>query len=218
MDPYPKIQTLFMRGPDGRILRDHWAHPAFEYLRDRPWIMTEKIDGTNMRVKFTSEVGFQFDGKTDSAQLPSKLVQNLMAHFLPQRGSFAAKFPGGVCLYGEGYGAGIQKGGIYRQDMTVVVFDVKIDNWWLERPNVEDVASFAGLEVVPIVATGTLTDMIDLVSAGNLTTALSKLPADIPRPLAEGLVARPLVTLHDRKGERILGKLKTRDFLPGRGG
>ena len=48
-----------------------------------------------------------------------------------------------VTVYGEGYGAKIQSGGMYRQDQAVIVFDVRVGPWWLSDENVADVAGGA---------------------------------------------------------------------------
>ena len=110
-----------------------------------------------------------------------------------------------VCLYGEGYGAKIQKGGgNYRQDQSFVLFDVKIGDWWLQREDVEDVASRMGLDIVPILCSGTLTDMVILASSGFPSKW-----GDFP---AEGIVARPATELKTRSGHRIITKIKHKDF------
>ena len=115
-------------------------------------------------------------------------------------------FDGPACLYGEGYGAKIQKGGgSYKPDgVDFVLFDVKVGDWWLRRADVENVASKFGLECVPIVGHGTLANMVGLVRAG--------FASNWGNFLAEGIVARPVVELRTRANERIITKLKHRDF------
>jgi len=93
-----------------------------------------------VRVIFDGET-ITFGGKTDRAQIPAFLIDRLNEKFLPKRGVFKEIFNGNpVCLYGEGYGAKVQAGGgKYRQDPDFVLFDVKIDEWWLQRHDVEDI-------------------------------------------------------------------------------
>lgn len=114
-----------------------------------------------------------------------------------------------VCLYGEGYGAKIQKGGDnYRSDQDFVLFDIKIDNWWLQRVDVEDIAKKLDIDIVPIIGTGTLPDMIQEVRNGfNSVWSTSKVSFK-----AEGIVARPGVELKTRSGHRIITKIKHKDF------
>lgn len=110
-----------------------------------------------------------------------------------------------VCLYGEGYGAGIQKGGgNYGAGQTFVLFDVKIGDWWLQREDVEDVAHNLGIDVVPVLMIGTLHDMVEMVRTGFMSTW-----GDFT---AEGLIGKPMVELKNRAGNRIVTKLKYKDF------
>jgi hypothetical protein len=129
----------------------------------------------------------------------------LQEHFFPQKDKLLEAFPDGGCLYGEGYGPKINKAGRnYRQDQDFVLFDVRVGPWWLERPNIENVASKFGLWVVPIIGRGTLAEMIAYAEAGFNSTW-----GEFP---AEGIVARPAVELQNRDGSRIITKIKHRDF------
>lgn len=209
MQTYHKIQTVFKRNPETKfrtLLDGEYSMPEFEYLKDNIWTLTEKVDGTNIRIMFDGE-NITFGGKTDNAQIPSFLINKLNELFLTMKPKevFREIFEGDACLYGEGYGAKIQKGGgNYRQGQGFVLFDVKIGDWWLQRKDVEDVASQFGLDVVPILGSGTLSDMVSLVKGGFTSTwGFFK---------AEGIVARPKVELFARNGERIITKLKHKDF------
>ena len=207
MIEYHKIQTVFLRDPETKyktLLDGVFALPEFEYLAHNEWVFTEKVDGTNIRVMFDGRQ-IVFGGKTDNAQIPAFLVARLQDVFLPQGEQFAKMFPDGACLYGEGYGAKIQKGGgNYRQDQDFVLFDVKIGEWWLQRPSVEEVANDLGLDIVPIIGTGTLYDMVEMAREG--------FPSLWGNFTAEGIVARPSVELLSRSGHRIITKIKHRDF------
>lgn len=209
MNEYHKIQTVYLRDPAMNyktVLIGQYALPEFEYLADAQWVFTEKVDGMNIRVMFDGE-GVTFGGKTDDAQLPAQLVARLQDRFLPQVDWFKEHTPNGCCLYGEGYGARIQKvGGNYRPDQDFVLFDVKIGDWWLKRENVDDIAHGLGIDVVPIAGTGTLLDMTEFVRNGFCS--------QWGNFVAEGIVARPQIELRNRAGQRIITKLKHRDFRP----
>jgi RNA ligase len=211
MRKYHKIDTVFKRDPNTKfrtVLMGDYSQDAFGYLADNEWVFTEKVDGTNIRVMVNSVIvggDIRFGGKTDDAQIPAFLVQKLQERFLPQRARLNEAFPDGGCLYGEGYGARIQKGGgNYRPDQDFVLFDVKVSEWWLDRSAVEDVAHKFGLDIVPILGQGPLADMIALVREG--------FPSTWGSFKAEGIVARPAVELKTRDGERIITKLKHKDF------
>jgi RNA ligase len=201
---YHKINTIFKRDfKTNQLIEGDWVDEEIEYLASNEWSFSEKIDGTNIRIMFDGEK-VSFGGRTENAAIPSKLVARLIERF-PDGKSFKEAFDcGGVCLYGEGYGAGIQKGGVYRQDQDFILFDVKVGDWWLQRSSVEDIATKLGLGIVPIIGHGTLHDCISLVRGG--------MKSQIGDCQSEGIVARPKAMLFNRKGDRIIAKIKTRDF------
>lgn len=226
MSTYHKINSLYLRDPatkNKKLLIGHYAHPAFEYLARNTWTFTEKIDGTNCRIILPpyhedgKQYGISFGGKTEEASLPAKLVKRLQERFMTNeaRAKLAEMFPGGAVLYGEGYGPGIQAAGKnYRADQDFVLFDIAVPDaerpgkaWWLERANVFDISETLGLDIAPAVGCGTLDDMVDMVRSGYQ----SRWTEAGPFP-AEGIVARPTCELLTRGGERIITKLKFRDF------
>ena len=220
MNTYHKIQTIFKRkiGNNSKtLLLDQYSCPEFKFLKDNTWVFTEKLDGTCMRVMFRpNDVGgeISFNGKTDRAQVYMPLLENLQQVFLPQYELFAQQFDHPVCLYGEGVGPKIQKNGErYTTEQNsaqhFVLFDVKIGNddercWWLKREDVEDIAKLFDIEIAPIVGYGTLDDMLLLCQNG-----FGSQWGDFT---AEGIVARPQVDLLCRSGQRIITKLKYKDF------
>ena len=120
MKEYHKIQTAYKRDPKTKhkTLRvNDYTLPEFEFLQNIQWVFTEKVEGTNIRVLFQKD-SISFGGKTDNGQIPVHLLNALNAIFLPQSERMATIFTdGSACLYGEGYGPKIQKGGgKYRKD------------------------------------------------------------------------------------------------------
>lgn len=210
MKEYHKIQTVYLRDPDTKfktLLIGQYAEPEFAYLANNEWVFTEKVDGTNIRVMVSMAGGpITFGGRTDNASIPAFLLARLQERFLSDGGAaLHAAFPDGGCLYGEGYGARIQKGGgNYRPDADFVLFDVRVGDWWLQRNAVEDVAGKLALDVVPIIGTGTLLDME--------VRARDGIGSNWGDFAAEGIVARPATELRGRNGRRIITKIKTRDF------
>jgi len=137
-------------------------------------------------------------------------MNNLNETFLIQKDKFIEVFgdEGGVCLYGEGYGGKIQKAGAtYGGEQRFVLFDVKVGDWWLQREDVEDVANKLKIEVVPTCDGGSLNDMICMVKSG-----INSRWGDF---VMEGIVARPSTELVARNGQRIITKLKYKDFYRG---
>ena len=219
MHKYPKIQTVYLRDPENKyktLLEGQWALPEFEYLKDNTWVFTEKVDGTNIRVMWDG-LGVRFGGRTDKAQIPAFLYDRLQDLF--PGSSLASVFPPDeqdgievlydVCLYGEGYGARIQKGGgNYNPDgVDFILFDVKVGNWWLKREDIEDVANRFNIDAVPILGRGTLEEAVTwMQGSGELSEVASA------KILAEGFVMRPEVDLCNRQGNRIIAKIKYKDF------
>lgn len=208
MKTYHKIKTLWKRESKKpcRIMVGTYAEPEFELLKDLVWIATEKVDGTNVRVMWDGDK-VRLGGKTDNAQMPMPLLKKLTELFMGEANEqiFEQTFDcGDVCLYGEGYGAKIQKGGGNYGEADFVLFDIKIGDFYLKREDVEDVAKKLGINVVPIVFEGRLEQLSFFVEMG-VNSRWGGFQA-------EGIVARPKVELLDRRGKRIITKLKCKDF------
>ena len=52
MKEYPKIQSLYKRGKDKKMIFGDYSIPEFEYLKDNLWQFTEKVNGTNIYIKW----------------------------------------------------------------------------------------------------------------------------------------------------------------------
>ena len=207
MKPYHKIPTVFKRDPatNYKTLLNEFATPELEYLQDCEWIFTEKVDGTNIRIQTFSNGEVAFRGRTDKANMPAKLVNYLCDSFPPHK-KLHEQFPDGACLYGEGFGAGIQKGGgNYQATQEFVLFDIVIGGWQINQEVIRTIARTLGIQVVPIIGKGNLFTMEKIVNGGFAST--------YGNFQAEGIVARPAAELLDRKDNRIICKLKCRDFL-----
>ena len=209
---YHKILSLFKRNMEGdkKFLIGEWTTPELDFLKDIDWVWTEKVDGTNIRVMWNGKE-VVFGGRSDEAQIHTALLMRLQELFMRMepRQKFAEIFgieEQDTVLYGEGFGAGIQKeGGNYMSDkQDFVLFDVSINGLCLERENVEDIASKFGLQIVPIIGHGTLEEAIALTKKGFKSKW-----GDF---IAEGIVARPRIELLTRRGERIITKVKHKDF------
>ena len=211
---YHKIQSLYKRDEKtNRFIEGQFSLPEFGYLFNNDWIWTEKVDGTSMRVIWDGEKA-AIGGRTDNAQIPVPLYERMTALFLTldRQLRLAYQFPGAtpdspVVLYGEGYGNRIQKNGsrYIANAVDFVLFDVRVGDWWLQRENVEGVAKSLGIDLVPVVGRGPLSDAIDLVRSDEFDSRWGDFPA-------EGIVARPAVELRTRSGHRLITKIKTRDF------
>jgi len=207
MKEYPHIDTIWKRDERGSIVFTDFSTPELAYLSDNNWVGTEKVDGTNIRVMWDGE-RIRYGGKTDNAQVPTFLLAKLDDMFHGKEQAFADKFNDvtEVCLYGEGYGAKIQKGGgnYNSSGVDFVLFDVKIGSWWLKRDGIEDVGAHFGLGVVPIIFSGSLWEASEYAKQG--------FHSQWGEFLAEGLILKPSTDLMTRNYGRVITKIKHRDF------
>ena len=196
---YPSILTLFKRNPlTHKVTVGEWETPEFRYLAQTEWLWTEKVDGTNTRVIWDGTT-VAFGARNNEGSLPPKLLAVLKQQFRPEH--FALVSPKPTVLFGEGFGGYIQKAGKLYGEIGFVLFDVWIDGWWLRWESVLDVAAKLSILVVPTVGKGTPEEAVKLVR--DLQSAWGTFPA-------EGIVLRPSVDLCNRKGERIVAKIKAR--------
>ena len=208
MIEYNKIETLWKRDMEGskKLLEGEFRNPTVEFLKDNVWQFTEKVDGTNIRVYWDGHK-VQFGGRTERAQIPAHLVNYLNAAFGTSEAEqiFEEKFgETEVILFGEGYGPKIQNGGLYRSDVSFILFDVLISNNYQPRESVEDIAKAFSIDVVPIIFEGTIQEGVDFVKTHPDST--------IGTAKMEGLVGRPKIEMRDRCGKRVIVKIKWEDF------
>ena len=208
MKYYHKIETVFNRDTDGtkNLIVGDWRDETVKFLSDCDWIFTEKVDGTNTIVYWDGHA-VSFGGRTEKAQIPNELLDVLNATFGTNEAEELFEQAFGekeVYLYGEGYGGKIQGGAGYGRETSFILFDVMINGNYQEREWVEKTARMFGVDVVPIVLIGTIQNGIDFVKTHPKST--------LGNTDMEGVVGRPRVELLDRRGRRIIAKIKWRDF------
>lgn len=207
---YHKIPNIYNRETFGknRLIEGDYANPYLEYLKDNEWVWTEKVDGTNIRIIWD---GHRVDiaGRTNKAQIPVHLMERLGELFLGEDKEelFESLFGDTeAVLFGEGFGEKIQKGGKYGA-VDFILFDVLASGFWLRRESVEEIATNLGIRVVPIVGRGDLNEAVEFIKAH---------PGSMLRDdELEGVVCRPNVEIFQRNGDRVIVKIKCRDFPKG---
>lgn len=212
MIEYTKIETPFVRDMNGskKLLQGVYRDPLVEYLKDCKWSCTEKIDGTNIGVVWDGhKVSFQ--GRTERAQIPSDLVNRLNYLFGGNENEEIFEQLFGeeeVILFGEGYGAKIQKGGgLYKSDgVDFIMFDIYMPkkDLWLQRESLLEIAQAFGIRVVPEIMVSTLDEAIVYVKTKPMST--------IGTAPMEGLVCKPVIEIRNRMGKRVVVKVKVKDF------
>jgi len=214
MQTYHKIQTMFLReenaGRSCPIIEGKWAKPEFEFLKDIDWLMTEKVDGTNIRVIWDG-YAVTFKGKTDKAEMFPGVVERLQEYFTVEKmdSFFCTNGERTITLYGEAYGGKIQKGKTYRNDVDFILFDVLSTRddgkeTWFSHEAVYETSLALEIKLVPLVMVGSLSTAVEMCKKGFESRLRSTPP--------EGLVIKPKIELKNKVGERIITKLKLSDF------
>jgi ATP-dependent RNA circularization protein (DNA/RNA ligase family) len=207
---YHKIETLFERDMEGtrKLIEGKFRSPLVEYIKDCKWIFTEKVDGTNIRIYWNGHK-VTVGGRTNNAQIPAHLYSELQTLFLTNEAEqmfeqlFGEKE---VYLFGEGYGTKIQSGGDYSSSAKFILFDVMVGDVFLERENCEALAKSFGIQVVPVFLEGTLDEAVKLVKQSP-NSLIARNPKQI-----EGLIGIPAIRLKDFRGNRVIVKIKCKDF------
>jgi hypothetical protein len=222
---YPKTENLYAsngvngpeyaRGPEFGVKAPGATQIAH-------WLVTEKVDGMNMRVVVDfspypqREPAVQIKGRSDNAQIPKDLLAYMQETFTPlsltlafdtgDLGDPEAHLPAEVVLFGEGFGPGIQKAGqAYGGEKRFILFDVVVDGHWLRWSDVEDVASKLGVPTVPVLARDVdLWEALEYVDKSELQEPGSE--------HIEGIVVRTDPYLFDGRGNRVMFKYKVRDL------
>lgn len=215
---YPKINSLWKReafgkdlpkGSHGKMVEGDYAQEEFRTIRS--WHVTEKVDGTNIRVMASCGAGecsdLRFGGRTKDAQIPCHLLDCLQRVFTKE--SILNVFPeaSSLILFGEGYGPKIQAcGGNYRTDTGFILFDVWVGGWWLQRADVMEIAKNLGVSCVPVIGIMEEKEVVDFVKSRPLSRC-----SDRPQEM-EGVVCRSQPLMLTRRGQPVMFKLKCKEF------
>jgi hypothetical protein len=211
---YPKIENLWRRDEvTHRVVPGQFRCPEFASVS--AWRATEKIDGMNVRIALTADGRVLYGGRTANATLSGNLLKAFETTFPLDRLRLAFPVtPYPIVLYGEAYGAGIQKGGAYRKDVAIRIFDILEGRRWHTQDEIDEAAVAGGWRTAPPVAYGTW-EGVASVLVTHSRVALEDTPeGPFPTPLQEGIVARSDPLMLDRFGGRVMWKLKNCDFRP----
>ena len=213
MKTYTKIETVFNRDVSGtkKLIEGDYRSEAVEFLKDAQWRFTEKTDGMNVGIVWDGH-RVSYQGRTERAQIPAHLMNRLIELFGSNEveelfeQTFGEKQ---VVLFGEGYGAKIQKGGgNYISDgCDFILFDVYMvdSDTWLKHDGIESVAKMFGIKSVPVALIGTINDAVEYIKTKPVSLINEAHEM-------EGVVGKPLVDFYDRGHNRLIVKIKVCDF------
>lgn len=221
---YTKINTLYKRDmskPRNPMILGEFSEPEFELLKDLKWRGEEKIDGRNSSCAWWPIPRIiQMRGKTENAVIPTHLLTRMQEIFTEEvlQKTFGVETEAGIVypecveIFGEGYGFKIQKGGNYIKDhCDFILFDVRVTTnegvLWLTREACEDIAKKLNIKIVPVVGYFTIEEAENFVKKG-----FKSLVAENKDYIAEGLVLKAPCGLLNRRGKRLITKIKYCDY------
>jgi ATP-dependent RNA circularization protein (DNA/RNA ligase family) len=212
MIEYPKTENLFKRNPNKKseLLIGTYTREEFAYISS--WYVTEKVDGTNVQLKFSRDSLYEINGRTANAQFTigqESFLDNLGFEINHEVVKTMENFGlDTMTLYGELYGPRIQAGGNYSNELGFRLFDIMVnDKTWLGPKAVEANAEAFGLELVPSFGIMTKNEIFEMVQTGFVSTFSQNREYQ-----AEGIVAVTPVPMYDQRGNRIKFKLKSLDL------
>ena len=202
---YPKIYNLYRRDEkeDYQITKGEYSKIEFGLINR--WLVTEKIDCTNIRILWDGET-VRYRGRTDNAQVPTFLLDHLQKTFTSDKLLSVFGPDSKVILYGEGYGNKIQKvGSKYRKDTSFILFDAVINGWWLDFDSVQEIAQKLSIKTVPVLGIWNEEEIYHNVYSNPYSTVSDS------RLIIEGVIARSYPMMLFRDGTPIKFKLKVKD-------
>lgn len=232
---YEKILAPFVRddAKSNYVNEKKWSRPEFEFLKDVKWIWTQKIDGTNLNIVWDGE-RISYLGHTDKTQWNERSKNYIESVFCtPEAETIFEQLYGDKPVtvsmelvskdFNQNYG---------HPDGYCYVYDVrngKTGKCW-ERLAVDNfVKAFdpenKNIDVVEILLEGNIKTAVEWVKEAKKFNPTNDSEAKkgnrfecgvIRNPLGaypiEGLVGRPAVELYNSKGERVITKVKCKDF------
>ena len=213
---YPKIDTIWKRNmkKKGIIIPGEYASEEIEKNKEIQWRVTEKIDGTNIRIIWDKKNGIVFKGRKPNSMIPPMLEKALHILFDGKEEIFQSNFGENTAiLYGEGFGGRVSGGKIpaknYNESSGFILFDVWTGKKWLDWKEVTETAKKFNIPHVPLYGTYTLPEILTMVKndmrSGNMKSNFGDF-------YPEGIVATASPMILFSNGEPMRWKLKTFDF------
>jgi len=183
------------------------------------WILTEKIDGTNIRIILTKSdnehprltlIGSRKLILNQNDKSSKQYMDCLKEVNLNKLKEYFKDVDSTITIYGEGYGAGVQKGGIYSKEKNFRVFDIRIGEAYQDFKYVEKVCIDNQLNIVPIFGEVDIIQYQGCLNDLNVFTETLIKDGDGGKP--EGLVYKFEPVLLNKYKERLIFKVKFKDF------
>lgn len=183
-----------------------YRSPLLAYLAESPWVYSRKVDGENIRIQWNGEQAL-WNGKSNAFQCGAEFTEYMNNTFLEE--IFEEKFGRDkvVTLFGEKMGPKTQGKELKLTQDKVILFDVNINGTWLSGEDVLEIARCFGGD--------TVFDYMERHSFGPAMNLREMIEACANGEFKdwEGIVATPLVEMRDQAGQRVIVKIKNKDYL-----
>jgi hypothetical protein len=214
---YPKIDTLWKRSEVSfGVEPGDWRQPEFEFVT--LWDYYEKIDGMNVSLEFFR--GVSWPERAPNLEIrgrgPNTNWKQEQLMYLRSVGSSIGDYVrqqmdkhelSSYEIFGELYGPGIQKGGVYGDRILFRMFDIRVDDKvWLDMSALEEASFSMMIQTAPLLGRADALTISELVQNGMQSHVA------YDDYIMEGVVARPPARLFDARGNRVMWKLKGKDF------
>lgn len=207
MKYYSKIESIFNRGEDFKF---NYKYRRPEYAYVKYWDATEKIDGTSTFLYFDLKNDYPlFGGRTPKTNtsgkwIPRKWFEQKINSVGDRWRDYLNMYDiNSLQIFGESYGAGIQKGGGLYGDPSFRMFDVLVDDtYWLDQGKMTAVSDFFEIGQVPSLGHLTTEEALAMLGRQSEVTEQDR--------VAEGLVLK--TPMFDSRGDRVMCKMKVRDI------
>lgn len=178
---------------------------AQEILLFKELYALEKVHGTSANISWKEGKVSYFPGGESLSKFKSLFNEERLVKHFTELGHEE------VVVYGEAYGGSCQKMSyMYGPELRFIVFDVFINNIWLDVPSMDEVATRLEQEVVPwrkIVC-----DLAAIDNERDRPSEVAVRRGFTEEHIREGVVLRPLAEMFNRYGERMIVKHKHEKF------
>lgn len=175
-----------------------FSSEEFRLLNKNFWYAKRKYDGTNMRIYWDGNRAV-WNGKTNKFT-PTKEIAECMDNLISEEVFEEVFGRKEVMIFGELMGEGIQGNELGIKGLKLIVFDIKIGGIWLQPEDILAISENMGLEACDFVGFGSLEQLIQRIHDGFYRGY-------------EGIVVEPAGRFRDCKGNRIICKIKNRDYF-----
>lgn len=198
------VPTQFM---SGKKLEAQYREPILAMLADCDWEVRRKLDGENIRIQWNGEQAL-WNGKSNAFQCSADFTNYMNDTFLEE--IFEEKFgrEKTVTIFGEKMGPKTQGNELGLDEDQLIIFDVNINGYWLDKWAVKEVADYFKVKTcydytdISEQYARPLPQIIQAVARGDFQNY-------------EGLVATPKVEVKDQQGHRVIVKIKNKDYYRG---